>query len=180
MANRLSNPRELFSEETLFGLNHRFNQGWLISVAMDRVPKVVPYANGETIGISLLASLVPRVFWPDKPESGGKYNMERFLGWKNTGFSMNISPVGEAWVNFGAIGGIAFMFSYGLALRFFFYFLIKLTYLTPTLIFWFPLIFFYVIITESDVLTVFNHLIKTSFFVWLIFFTYSKLFGIKI
>ncbi len=177
---KLNNLNELTSDNVDFPLSVRFNQGWLISVAMSRVPFIVPYANGESIGISLLASLTPRFLWPDKPRSGGEYNMEHFLGWKNINVSMNISPVGEAWVNFGQIGGTIFMFFYGFIISTVFSIIIKWTYKYPTILFWLPLIFFYVVITETDILTVFNHLLKTCFLVSMIYWLMRKIFNLSI
>lgn len=166
---RIQNTSLIFSEDGLFGATVRFNQGWLISKVMERVPSIEPYANGETIYLSLLASIVPRFLWPDKPKTGGEANMVRFLGLEITGTSMNISALGEAWANFGQEIGIIFMFFYGLTLRFFFSQMIKVVQHYPTFLLWFPLILFYVVVTETDVLSVFNHLFKTSFFVFLLF-----------
>lgn len=173
--NNVQNPSILLDEYRLFALSYRFNQGWLISATMDRIPKIAPFAEGETIFNSILATAIPRFLWPNKPESGGIANVERFLGWKNLGYSVNISPIGEAWGNFGYYGGILFMFFYGLFLRFSLNYIVKIIESTPTLIFWLPLLFLYVIRTESDILTGFNHLTKTGFFTFILFKIYPLL-----
>ena len=180
ISNRIDNPDLLYSEEGLFALSYRFNQGWLISATMDRVPRVVPFAEGETIFTSILASFVPRLLWPNKPISGGEANVERFLGKKNLGYSINISPIGEAWANFGYWKGIAFMFFYGFFIRLIFNYLLKLIQQTPTLLFWLPLLFFYVIRAESDILTGINHLFKSGFFVFMMYKVSHILFGQKL
>lgn len=175
-----TSPSKITEEYNLFKITTRVNQGWLISATMARVPSVVPFANGETIYTSILASIIPRALWPDKPKSGGEANLERFLGWRNLGFSMNLGPIGEAWANFGLYGGIIFMFFYGLFFRVTFNYLIKLCYTNPTLILWIPLLFFYVIRTESDILTGFNHLLKTSMFIFVLYKLYPRITGIKL
>ena len=169
-----------FSEEKMFFTAVRFNQGWLVASVMKNVPAIVPYANGETIWQSLLASIAPRFLWPDKPEAGGKANIKRFLGWDLEGTSMNIGLLGESYANFGIWAGCIFLFFYGLAFQWAYNFCIKLTYTHPTLILWLPLLFFYCIGVENDVLTVVNHLTKTGLFVYLLYKLYPKIFRINL
>lgn len=180
VANRLNNTKELLSDEMLFGFYYRFNQGFLIGSVMKRVPSVVPFSGGESIQNSLLSTIIPRVLWPNKPSVGGAYNIEHFLGQKQSGTSQNISPVGEAWANYGYTGGILFMFGYGFVLRLIFNELVKFTYRYPTLLFWFPLIFYYVVVAETDVLSVYNHLLKSLFFVWAMYKIAKGVFKVKL
>src|SRR3984893_2284210 len=44
----------------------RFNQGWIISRVMVHVPKVQPYARGQTLADAAVFSIVPRFLFPDK------------------------------------------------------------------------------------------------------------------
>jgi len=173
---RISNPLKILDDEGLFQIAVRFNQGWLISSTMSNVPNIVPFANGETIWQSLAAIAVPRFLWPNKPISGGKANIDRFLGIKDISYSMNIGPIGEAYANFGIFGGIIFMFFYGLFFLSVFNYMIKLTFSHPTIIFWIPLLFFYAIGVESDMLTTINSLVKTAFFVLILWKLYPIVF----
>jgi len=165
-----SDPSLLFDPEKQFFNAVRLNQGWLIATTMNRVPRLVPFANGETIIQSILSIIVPRFFWPDKAKSGGQYNLTRFLGFGKINYSMNISPVGEAYANFGIIGGIIFMLFYGLFFCTSLELIIKICETkAPTIILWLPLLFQNSISVETDVLTTVNSLLKSSIFVYLIY-----------
>lgn len=177
--NRLSNTDKLFDEKTSFGLYVRLNQGYLISRAMDYVPRVEPFANGETILRTMGAIIVPRFLWPDKPESGGAENLARFLGIKGKlSYSMNIGPYGEAYGNFGPEYGIVFIFVYGLFLSFLFKKFLTNCYKRPALILWGPLLFYYTLSVETDILTTLNSFIKGSIFVALVFWVGKKFFKV--
>jgi uncharacterized membrane protein (Fun14 family) len=144
----------------------RLNQGYLTALALRYVPKQQAFVRGETIHIALLGSLVPRLLWPNKPQSGGKVNFERFTGEHlGAGVSMNIGPLGDAYVNFGVGGGVVFMFLYGLALRLLFQVFLAFVPVYPLLLLWLPLVFTPLLKVETDVLTVFNHAVKSTLFV---------------
>ena len=82
---------------------------------MNNVPSQTPFARGETIRNALVASVFPRFLYPDKPIAGGRENMENYAGISlNENTSMDISQVGEAYANFGEMGGIIMMFVLGL------------------------------------------------------------------
>ncbi len=175
--NRLTSTEKLFDEKVSFGIYMRMNQGFLISRAMDYVPRVEPYANGETIIRTIGAILVPRFLWPDKPEAGGRENLVRFLGIKQRiGYSMNIGPYGEAYGNFGAEKGVLFIFAFGLFLSFLFKKFMTNCYKRPTLILWGPLLFYYTLTVETDILSTLNSFIKGAVFVALLFWISNKFF----
>ncbi|HEY4207254.1 MAG TPA: hypothetical protein VGM31_10595, partial [Puia sp.] len=145
LLSKIDNPSELMDKDKLFFVAVRLNQGWLIAVTMDRVPRLHPFANGETIWQSVAASLVPRLVWPDKPEAGGHTNLKRFWGFESRGFSMNIGPIGEAYANFDKTGGIIYMFFYGLFFNLILFKILKLAEKRPTIILWLPFLFMYTI-----------------------------------
>lgn len=180
IVNRITNPAQIIEENSLFGMAVRFNQGWLIASTMARVPSIVPFANGETIFNSIGAIIIPRFLWPDKPKAGGKYNLERFLGYKDLKYSMNIGPIGEAYANFGKWGGIFFMFLYGLFIRFIFDWILTIADKRPSLIIWLPLLFFYAVGVETDMLTTINSLVKTGIFVAIMFWIFPKVFKVEL
>lgn len=165
---KILSPVSGLDEYELFMVMARLNQGWLICKTMYHVPKDKPYAYGETIGLSIAATLVPRFIWPSKPKAGGVYNLERFWGYKLTRYSMNIGPIGEAYGNFGKYGGILFMFFYGLFLNYLLNIILKYSISNPTWIIWLPFLFLYSIGTETDMVSTFNYLVKS--FVFLFFF----------
>jgi hypothetical protein len=172
-----TDPTLLFDPEKQFFNAVRLNQGWLIATTMNRVPRLVPFANGETITQSLLGIVIPRFLWPDKIKSGGQYNLTRFLGFGKINYSMNISPVGEAYANFGVIGGIIFMLFFGLLFSFSLELIIKISEnQSPTIILWLPILFQNSISVETDILTTVNSLLKSSVFVFLIYKVWPFLF----
>lgn len=178
---KVKNPFSLLDDQRmLFGMYSRFNQGQIISNVLYSVPARFPYAEGETIATSLAASIIPRVIWPDKPEAGGAYNFKRFLGITLRGWSANLSPFGEAWGNFGKTGGIIFMFFFGLLFNYFFYMLLKIAVKYPSLILWFPYLFFYAVSIENDVLTMVNSFSKAAIFTYFIYKAFPKIFKLRI
>jgi hypothetical protein len=164
VTDRIADPSRFFEWSTLFPTVNRFNQGMIIGKILDYVPSRAPYAEGETIFTSLAASFVPRILWEDKPMSGGHWNMERFTGFIIQGYSMNISPMGEAYGNYGVEGGIAFMFFYGLFFSGTILMLLKLMKKRPTIVLWFPILFLNAIQIETDILMCVNSTIKNLIF----------------
>jgi hypothetical protein len=178
---RLTDYDDLFDDRELFGLYTRMNQGYLISRAMNYVPRVEPYANGETILRSVGAILVPRFLWPDKPEAGGRENLARFVGIKRRlNYSMNIGPYGEAYGNFGPYYGVLFIFVYGLFLSLIFGGVLKNSIRFPTLPIWSPLLFFSTLTVETDILSTLNSFVKSAIFVLLLFWICKKFFKVSL
>ena len=173
---KIQSPKLLFDDYKLFLTSVRLNQGWLIGKTIEQVPKNVSYANGETILNSILGITIPRLLWPNKPESGGAYNLKRFLNINNVNTSMNLSPIGEAYANFGPIAMCLFMFFYGLFFSFAIHTILKLSADTPTILLWIPLLMLQSLSVETDILSTINSLIKTSIFVYILFKIWPILF----
>jgi hypothetical protein len=120
----------------------RLDQGYLVNYTLDHVPDFEPYAGGETIFLGIASAFIPRLFWPDKPMSGGRAKMKRFANRTlGRGVSMNIGHFGEAYVNFGKTGGALFMLVWGLFINFLFWGLAKLGTTKPHLLLWIPAFF---------------------------------------
>jgi hypothetical protein len=169
VAERISSPSTMLDPDKLFFVSVRMNQGWLVAFTMYNVPAKYEFAYGETIWKSIAAAIVPRFLWPDKPEAGGKANLKRFWGFDLVGFSMNIGPLGEAYGNFDKLGGIIFMFFYGLFFNLMLSLILKLCEKRPTIVLWIPFLFFYAIGVETDILTTMGSLVKGIIFTWIIF-----------
>ncbi len=178
--NRISEPGRFFDEDLMFPTVNRFNQGMIVSKVLDYVPSRAPFAEGETIFLSLAATFIPRILWNDKPISGGQVNMQRFTGLRIEGYSMNISPMGEAYGNFGVEGGIAFMLAYGLLFSVLIVLLMNYVKKKPTLILWFPVLFLNSIQIETDVLMNLNSLIKNIFFVAFCYWAADRFLRLKL
>ena len=154
-----SNPFE--SDEVLANVIMRLNQGWIISSVLTNVPALEPYAEGETLVDAVTATLVPRFLMPDKATSGGQKNFRRFTGLRlEEGTSMAVSPLGEAYANFGREGGIVLMLVFGLAFASFYAFCLRYTLKDASFLFWVPLIFYQAIKAETEFVTVLNQISK--------------------
>ncbi|MFN8256526.1 MAG: hypothetical protein U0W24_12595 [Bacteroidales bacterium] len=159
----------------------RINQGWIVARIMRYTPAYEPYANGETIITGIRASLIPRFLDPNKPKAGGRDNFERFTGKKlSENTSMGLSPLGEAYANFGVNGGILFMFLLGLFYNFYIFTIIRLSNRYHSLILWLPLLFLQVVKAETDFVVVLNHLVKASIVVAVVIFAIRRVTHIKI
>jgi hypothetical protein len=177
LGDKLNEPSQLIKNEGVwFGFYSRFNQGLYIGLVQWSVPARYPYADGETINASLAGAVVPRLLWPEKQTSGGALNFKRFLGFDLKGYSIGLSPYGEAWGNYGRTGGIIFMFFFGLLFNFVFTWVLKIAVKTPSLILWLPLMFFYAVKIESDVFNMVNSLFKACMFTFIMYKAYPLFF----
>lgn len=180
----IDNTKQIFqllqNEAVTFAIMSRLNQGYLIAKTMNTVPQKKPYAYGSTIFLSASAILVPRMIWPSKPQSGGKFNLERFANLKITGYSMNISPIGEAYGNFARLGGIIFMLFYGFFFNISLNYILKISKNKPLILLWLPFLFLYAIGTETDILSTVNYLLKGALFIFLIYQSFRLFFKIKL
>lgn len=176
----ITDPSSMFEANKMFRTATRMNQGWLIAKTMYYVPRKISYAEGETIGATVLSIIVPRIFWPDKREVGGAYNLKRFWGYKLKGYSMDIGAIGEGYGNFGAAGGIVFMFFYGLLFNMILRTLLKKTQTHPTYLCWLPLLFVSSVVVETDMLNTINSLLKGLVFMWFVFWSFKTFFKISL
>lgn len=150
-----------WGDETLSLVVTRLNQGWIISAVMKNVPINEPYAGGETIKDAFVSSALPRFLYTEKKTAGGRDNFRRFTGLEiQDSTSMAISPLGEAYVNFGQDGGILFMFAFGIVFAVIYRGTMRYTLKHPTFLFWIPLIFYQAIKAETELLVVMNQVVK--------------------
>lgn len=158
----------LFDRDEFFPVYTRTNQGLNISLVQKRIPARQQFDNGDRLLKVLAASIVPRVFWPDKPEAGGKFNMLHYAGIRISGFSTNVGPLGEGWGSFGRDGGIVFMFVLGWFIRLAYLTMFNASRKAPFLIFWIPVVFYQLTYSaETDTLQILNSIFKGGFFIWL-------------
>lgn len=162
-------------------LNVRLNQGWIISAVIDHTPKIEPFANGETIKEAVFATLLPRVLYEGKKQAGGVENFERFTGLSlSSGTSMGLSILGEAYANFGKNGGLIFMSVWGVTLGLIWRFLIVQANRNSIFLFFIPLFFLQAVKAETELVVVFNHLIKAILLVFLMIFFASNMLNIQL
>ncbi|WP_020602226.1 hypothetical protein [Spirosoma spitsbergense] len=168
LTDRVSHPAKLLNVFHLYTAFVRFNQGIIIGNAMNKVPIHEDYAKGEVL-LSLVYPFIPRFIWTGKPQTGGYENIRRFTTlpqFANT--SINLSPVGEGYVNFG-YGGILFALAYGLLLGGFFRFSFRLATLIPSIVLWLPMVYMGCLTMETDLLSTWGSLVNSVLFITLLF-----------
>jgi hypothetical protein len=159
----------------------RLNQGWIISAVMEHVPAGEPFAEGETIKDAIISAFMPRFLFPDKKMAGGRENFRRFTGLPIADeTSMGISPLGEAYANFGPFGGILVMVTFGAF--FAALFSVSLLYVVrrPAFFFWLPLLFYQSIKAETEFLVVLNQLAKGALVAFLMHWFIDLNFPVRI
>ena len=154
----------------------RLNQGDHLAQVYAWVPRHEPFARGETLLTAVTASLVPRLFWPNKPGAGGEKIWYRFTGNKLLVSSMNIGIGGEAYANFGPWLALLLVFGYVSGLRWVYLSLRQLAIKWyPALWLWMPLIFGGLIDQENDFITQLNYGVKGIAFTLAMCWTLHKL-----
>lgn len=174
VTDRLYNPEKLFTTSHLYSACVRFNQGIMIGSAMQKVPYYENYAGGEVL-LSFVYPLVPRLLWPAKPQTGGYENIRRFTSLpQSENTSINLSPLGEGYVNFG-YGGIGFSGLYGLVLGSCFAYVLQRARQLPSLILWLPLLFMGCLTMETDLLSTWGSLLNGAMFMVVLFWSMKQL-----
>jgi hypothetical protein len=170
----------VFNKENLAKNNVRINQGYIITHIMRTVPNMVPYENGTELYRILEAAFLPRIFAPNKLNAGDR---EIFTKYTNmpvaAGTSMGLSSMGDAYINFGRIGGSIFMFFFGLLFNFI---LIKLNNYSikfPILILFSCLVFYYPIRPDCELQTILGHMVKACFLIFMVVSIWKQKFLFK-
>ncbi len=150
--------------------NLRINQGAIITNIMRNVPEHIPFSNGTELMQVLEASILPRIVAPDKLNAGDR---DFFMKWSgmviSSNTSMGLSSVGDAYVNFGIIGGCIFMFFYGLLFNTTLKQFNKYKKEFPLLILFICLVFYYPIRPDCELHTILGHLFKSCFLIFVMF-----------
>jgi hypothetical protein len=168
-----SDPGYLLSDNTIANGIIRLNQGWIVAAVMNHVPSIEPYAMGETFKDGFFAALLPRFILENKVGAVNRDTFRRFTGipiGENT--SMGLSLLGESYANFNPRAGVFVMLIFGLLLSLWNNFCLSYASKKPEFYFWIPLIFCQAIKAETDFVTVFNYIVKSSVvaftFFWLL------------
>lgn len=151
---------DLDNEENVSGRVTRINQGAIVTWIMQYVPEMEDHAGGSTIKDAIIGAIFPRILLPDKVQAGGVENYEKYTGRYLIATSINISLLGEGYINYGTTGGILFMFFVGLFYSLSYKLLSKYASKYPVYIFFVPYFFIYSIKAEDDLATPLNHIFK--------------------
>lgn len=137
----------------------RLNQAHIDAKVMKNIPKHKKFQNGATILKSFLSVFVPRPLWPNKYG----YNNEKMITLANYKDAKNafftVSMQGEAYANFGYLGGGIFLVLYLFCLKWFYIKVLDTNYAGISMLFFTPAIFYTVIRTEIDFYQLFANLI---------------------
>jgi len=172
------NPELIFNEQTLFLINVRLNQGHFLSKVIDHVPKFENYTYGKNILTGFAAAFVPRIIWKNKPKSGGMNEITKFANVDYDGStSINISPIGEAYVCFGLFSAIGLMYLFGLLINYIWSkFEYKSIYESKILL-WLPIFILPIFqAPEENLSSIFNYMIKFAFLFYVCYITLPKIF----
>ncbi|MEQ8625773.1 MAG: hypothetical protein RJQ00_01830 [Vicingaceae bacterium] len=174
VATQKLDERAAFTESSnLDNFVSRLNIGWVVSKVMEHTPLREPFANGELLKKDIKNVLLPRFLFPNKASTGGKQNQEKFR--RFTGIklvketTMRIGAFGDAYVNFGVVGGWICMFCLGLLFNLTLKWFLNSARKDKTLLLWIPLVFSYAI-RMSDIQVILNFTFKAFLFFILIRF----------
>jgi hypothetical protein len=170
-----------FSFESFGKSNLRINQGYIITNIMITVPDRVPFENGTELLKILEAAFLPRIIAPDKLQAGDRDIFMKYTGiMLQQGTSMGLSSVGDAYINFGVLGGWVFMFFYGMFFNFALKRLGNLSSTYPIIPLLATIVFYYPIRPDCELQTIMGHLIKSIFLIMVMLFIWKRLFKSKL
>ena len=166
---------QLFSLANLAGSNVRINQGFIITNIMRMVPAKVPFSEGEELMQLVEAAILPRFLAPDKLRAGDRALFTKYTGLNlRSGTSMGLSSIGDAYINFGLVGGCIFMFVLGLLYNLVLKQFHKYSKQFPILLLFVPIVFYYPIRPDCELQTILGHLVKSCFLIFVIFLVWKK------
>lgn len=170
----LLTKQNLFSESFRAYSIARFNNGAVISYVINRVPNIIPYANGNTIGSAIVGSFIPRLIWPSKETSGTAMYL-KYTGLRFEGASYGISILGEGYANFGKRGGILYMFLLGLTISILLRRIIKYINKNPYYFYFLPIIFLHGVKVETELNRSLGFMLRVIVVLYLLNFILKKI-----
>ncbi len=166
-----------FNSKDLIQNITRINQGFIITNIMKTVPDVVPFSEGEQLRQILTAAILPRIIAPNKLTAGNQDIYKKYTGMQlRKGTSMALSSIGDAYINFGIIGGCVFMFTLGLLYSESLKLFNRYSKYFPILLLFTPLVFYYPIRPDCELQTILGHFVKSIFLIFIIFLIWKKQF----
>jgi len=170
-----SESGSLFSSKSLAKSNIRINQGYILTNIMSTVPNRVPFENGAELMQILEAAFLPRILAPDKLNAGDRTIFTKYSGLHLLpGTSMGLGSLGDAYINFGIIGGCIFMFCLGLLFSEVLNAFYKYSKYYPFLLLFTTLVFYYPIRPDCELQTSLGHLVKSCVLIYMVLFFWKK------
>ena len=172
--------KSMFSFERLAPNVVRINQGFIITNVMHNVPAVIPFSNGGEMYQVFEAAILPRLIAPDKLRAGDRTIFMRYSGLHiRSGTSMGLSSLGDAYINFGILGGAVFMFLLGLMYSAVLNKFYKEAKTYPVLILFTALVFYYPIRPDCELQTILGHLFKACFLLYVMIMFFKTTFRVQ-
>jgi hypothetical protein len=176
-ARQFSDEVDLLNKSNFERFIGRINLGWVVSKTMNHVTENDLFTHGETLKEDIPSILFPRFLYPEKRSISGKDlrdRFEHFTGRKlQPGTTINLSALGDAFINFGQTGGWVAMFILGWMFSSLLVIFKKASDRYPSIVLWIPIIYFN-LIRMNDFYVLLNTLVKNSIFVILVFYIFHK------
>lgn len=170
----------LFAYNSLAKSTVRINQGFIITNIMKTVPAQVPFSNGAELMQLIEAAVLPRILAADKLKAGDRTLFTKYTGMNiRAGTSMGLSSVGDAYINFGVVGGCIFMLVLGLLYNKVLKVFDEYGRYYPVLILFTSIVFYYPIRPDCELQTILGHLVKSCFLIYVIFTIWKKYFKVN-
>ena len=93
---------------------------------------------------------------------------------------MGLSSLGDAYINWGNVGGCMFMFFLGLLYSYILNIFYKKSLTYPTLILFTALVFYYPIRPDCELQTILGHLFKACFLIYLMIMFFKESFTVRL
>ena len=166
--NKSRSEGALFNMENLAASNVRINQGFIITNIMHTVPESVPYSNGGEMIQILEAASLPRIIAPDKLKERDRGGFKKYTGLAlREDTSMSLSSLGDAYLNFGVIGGCIFMFVFGWMFNVVLNGFYKFSKKFPIILMFTPLVFYFPMRPDTALQTGLGHLVKACILLYI-------------
>lgn len=156
---------------------NRLNQGFIVSYIMRK--NVANKMNQSNFfSRELLGIFLPRFIYSDKATVGSNEKFRYLTGIPlATSVTMNVGILGDGFGNYGFAGGILFCFSFGLFLNLVIGYCFTLSRRIKTILFWMPLILFYVMRAGNEFYIITNWTVKVALVVVVYYFISKRIFG---
>jgi hypothetical protein len=170
-----SESNSIFDYRSLAKNNVRINQGFIVTNIMNTVPEKVPFEEGNELWRIIQAAILPRIIAPNKLNAGDRTIFIKYSGIPiREGTSMALSSLGDAYINFGIVGGCICMFFLGLLFSEVLNGFYKYSKFYPFLLLFTPLVFYYPIRPDCELQTSLGHLVKSCFLIYMLILFWKK------
>ena len=162
-----SEQNGVFNFNSLAEANVRINQGFIITNIMKTVPDKVEFQNGAEMYQIFESAILPRILAPNKLNAGDRAIFAKYSQIAVApGTSMGLSSLGDAYINWGTIGGTIFMLFLGILYSEVLNAFQKYSHDYPVLILFTALVFYYPIRPDCELQTILGHLFKSCFLIF--------------